>query len=141
MPSLTAAEVRRIVGEEIKSAIETTINPTLQKLEEDVKKIADLKRRVEEVERSAQFASDQLDHLYTSTLPRITSHIESIAIALSKRQLDLDVHRRKWSLTLSGLNGEANESEDQTRAKCVDLAKNFFECLAPMLMTSPRVIA
>lgn len=89
---LTAEDVRRIVKEEIESAIQVKINPSLQKLQEDVKKITELSQRVEDVEQAAQFTSDRLDDLCTKTLPSITQHIESVACALVKHQLDLDVH-------------------------------------------------
>ena len=37
--------------------------------------------------------------------------------------MDLDVHRRKWSLSIHGLKGEASEDEEVTRDACVKLAK------------------
>ena len=53
-------------------------------------------------------------------------HIQDVATGLALQTLDLDVHRRKWSLTVQGLKGEENEDEDKTRDICVKLAK---ECL------------
>ena len=40
--------------------------------------------------------------------------------------MDLYVHRRKWSLTIHGLKGEAGEDEEVTRDACVKLAKDHF---------------
>ena len=41
--------------------------------------------------------------------------------------LDLDVHRRKWTLTIQGLKGPADEDEDETRAACVALARDYLQ--------------
>ena len=37
--------------------------------------------------------------------------------------LDLETHRRKWSLVLNGLQGGGNESENMTRKKVRQFAK------------------
>ena len=50
-------------------------------------------------------------------------YVGSIATALEFQTLDLDVHRRKWSLTFQGLEGVAGESEVVTRKACISLAK------------------
>ena len=47
-----------------------------------------------------------------------------ISTALTQRLLELDVHRRKWSLNLQGVKGPAGEAENVTRQKVVDFATN-----------------
>ena len=47
-----------------------------------------------------------------------------LAEGLAKQTLQLDVHRRKWNLIVHGVDGAAGESEDVTRAACVDYARN-----------------
>ena len=39
--------------------------------------------------------------------------------------LDMEVHDRKWSLIIAGLEGEKGESEKTTRQKCIRLAKEI----------------
>ena len=43
---------------------------------------------------------------------------------MALQTLDIDVHRQKWALTVQGLKGAANEDEADTRAACVQLAKD-----------------
>ena len=43
---------------------------------------------------------------------------------LARQTIDLDVHRRKWTLTIHGLKGEAGEDEEVTRDACVKLAQD-----------------
>ena len=57
-------------------------------------------------------------------MPALTSHAEKVATALALQTLDLDVHRRKWSLTIQGIKGDAGEEDAVTRKACVDLARN-----------------
>ena len=45
----------------------------------------------------------------------------------SLQTLELDVHRRKWTLTIPGLKGDADEHEDDTRDACIDLAKTHLD--------------
>ena len=51
-------------------------------------------------------------------------HTEKIATALALEILDLDVHRRVWSLTIEGIKGAAGEEDNNTRKACVDLARD-----------------
>ena len=64
--------------------------------------------------------SQRFDDLEKVTLPALASHIERITEAAIFQSLDLDVHLRKWNVTLQGLPGE---SEDITRESCVKFAK------------------
>ena len=57
-------------------------------------------------------------------MPALASHLEKVATALALQTLDLDVHRRKWSLTIQGVKGDAEEEDAVTRRACVDLARN-----------------
>ena len=56
-------------------------------------------------------------------MPALASHIQKITDGPVFQNLDLDVHRRKWNLTLKGLPGEAGEKENITRLSCIKLAR------------------
>ena len=42
---------------------------------------------------------------------------------LTMSHIDLNMHRRKWGVLISGLEGKSGESEKDTRASVVDLGK------------------
>ena len=46
-----------------------------------------------------------------------------LAEALARRQLELEVHRRKWNLVIHGIQGDAKEDGSVTRQTCVQFAK------------------
>ena len=46
---------------------------------------------------------------------------------MALQTVDIDMHRRKWSLTIQGLKGAADEDEDTTRQACVNLAKQHLK--------------
>ena len=50
-------------------------------------------------------------------------NIQEVTTGLALQTMDLDVHRRKWSLSIHGLKREASEDEEVTRDACVKLAK------------------
>ena len=96
------------------------------KIESDMKLLCDFKAKIDDAENAIPNTSQRLDDLYKHSLPKIQQHIQDVATGLALQTLDLDVHRRKWSLTVLGLKGQENEDEDKTRDICVKLAK---ECL------------
>ena len=86
-----------------------------------------IKETVEAVEKAVDYTSSRLDDIYKASLPALTKHVEQVAVGLAMQTLDLDVHRRKWTLTIQGLKGPADEDEDETRAACVALARDYLQ--------------
>ena len=86
-----------------------------------------IKETVEAVEKAVDYTSSRLDDIYKVSLPALTKHVEQVAVGLAMQTLDLDVHRRKWTLTIQGLKGPADEVEDETRAACVALARDYLQ--------------
>ena len=49
------------------------------------------------------FANKRIDDLYNTSLPNLAADVERVSTALVVQTLDIDVHHRKWALTLQGL--------------------------------------
>ena len=64
-----------------------------------------------------------MEDLLKVTLPSLTKQYKYITATLVMHQLDQEVHRRKWAITIQGLPGEAREDEGDTRKACIALAK------------------
>ena len=62
------------------------------------------------VEEAINFNNKRLDDICQSSLPALTSHVEKVATSLALQTLDMDVHRRKWSLTMQGVKGSVGEA-------------------------------
>ena len=118
MPKLEDALEKKLIPM-LQAEINRQIKPCYEAFEQ-LK--ADLNGRIEGVEQSLDHAHARLDNIYSHTVPSIVGHLNSVALALTKRILDTDVHRRKWSLNINGLEGLAGENESITRAKCAELA-------------------
>ena len=123
-PQVTVSmeDLRAMIREEIQAAIARDVQPEFQRINDELKAITAIKQEVEDLKVSLDFASRRIDDLYTTTVPALAQHVSDVATALSLRLLDIDVHRRKWSLSIQGLKGAADEDEDVTRTKCVELA-------------------
>ena len=89
-----------------------------------MKLLADLKATVNAVETSITYTSGRIDDFCQNSLPTLARHIQEVTTGLALQTMDLDVHRRKWSLTIHGLKGEAGEEEEITSDACVKLAKD-----------------
>ena len=140
--SLSVGSMRQMMRDEfvpiIESTFEDKLKPYLKTQKQMMKalnaiqkSLGKLQRKVENMSGLKEYVEKQSDHtnsrfsdIYETVVPAINTHIASIATALTKRVLDLDVHRRKWSLNIQGVSGIAGEEESATRAKVVDFAIN-----------------
>ena len=124
LAELTTENLRKIVREEITIVI-SGFDERLSRVEEQIGKALELGTKVAALEAAADFTGKQLEDLQKISLPSIQEAMEKIATDLALRQLDQEVHYRKWSVTIHGIPGAAGESGATTRQKCVDLAKEY----------------
>ena len=125
---LSQNELRRLIREEIKATIKDevdTLSSRLGNIEQQMKLLADLKATVNAVEASITYTSGRIDDLCQNSLPTLARHLQEVTTGLALQAMDLDVHRRKWSLTIHGLKGEAGEEEEITGDACVKLPKDL----------------
>ena len=112
------------VKNEVKVTTKDEVDTLLSRLgniEQQMKLSADLKATVNAVETSKTYASGRNGQ---NSLPTLAHHIQELPTGLALQTMNLDVHRRKWSLTIHGLKGEAGEDEKVTRDACLKLAKD-----------------
>ena len=124
-------ESQSAVDPQVLQAIKIAIQPVVdsqtsmsRKIDEAMGQLTTLSGKVDDLESAAQAVDNRMETVVKEALPSITTHIESISSALAMRHLELEVHRRKWTLIIHGLEGSANEAEDETRAACLAMAKN-----------------
>ena len=122
------SEMKKLVHEEVTSAVdtrfktfETEMNRKIDAVKDDIKTCVDLD--VEPLKTSLQFQTDRLDDLSKVGIPALAAHVEKVTSALALQTLNLDVHRRKWSLTVHGLPGAAHEDEADTRRAVIQMAQ------------------
>ena len=137
----SAASKQGPVDPQVLKAIELAMKPVLdaqvgiaasqkdmsRKLDNALRELASVSNKVEALETAAQASSDRMDKVVADVLPAITDRISSVATALALRQMDLEVHRRKWALVIQGVKGTAKEKEEDTRAACIALARDALE--------------
>ena len=117
-------EFRELIRNETKELIRAEIGGLLDNIETTLNSMQQIQTTIQGLETSMEFTSRRIDELEKSALPALAQHVERIATQLALQTLNLDVHSRKWSLTIHGLKGKANEDEDTTRKACVKLAKD-----------------
>ena len=108
----------------IRQVIQEEISPKLDKLEQKINEIAILHKSVDECEtrlneqeKSITYNGNQLKDLLDVTIPTLEKNFKELCQTICTKILDVDVHRHKWSLVISGLKGEANETEGDTQIK------------------------
>ena len=134
LSSLNVGSIRQLMREEVATIMKPhmdnlaklfknetkKLHKSVTKLEKKVESLSGLK---EHVEKQAEYTDSRFRDLYDVVFPKMNAQLTEIATALTNRMMDLDVHRRKWSLNVQGLPGEAGEDERTTRTKVVDFAK------------------
>ena len=121
--------VKSAVTDAVTNAVKAEFDARMPAIQQAIEDIAALKRdlkdvegRLETVEEAISDTSARAETTLTSIIPAMADHISEIAEALSMRQLDLEVHGRKWALIIQGIEGTANEDQKVTRQKCVTFA-------------------
>ena len=128
--SITSSAFKEELLGEIKTTIRAEIQPLVERLdrvEHQIQVMSALKTKIADVETSVEFVSRRLDDVYSASLPKLATHVEQVATALALQTLNIDVHRRKWSLTVQGLKGPADEDDTDTRSACVKLAREHLD--------------
>ena len=125
-PQLLAA-LRKAIKEEL-----APISKRLEKIEKNVKELAEFKVRLDAVETAMQNSSDMMDTLVRDTLPSVSTHLSSVAEGLALQTLKIDVHRRKWNLIIHGVKGAAGEREHITRDSMINFARNTLKAQNPV---------
>ena len=111
----------------IKWAVKDTVGTQLANIDKALTQLVQINERIESLEHSMQATSDRLEDAITTMLPAITAHMSRLAEALARRQLELEVHRRKWNLVIHGIEGKAKEDGALTRQACVNFAKTVLK--------------
>ena len=127
MKDMIQEDLKTLVRNELKVVVREELGDRLARIEQQLAMVTDLQAQMTGLESSLQFASKRIDDLYKTSLPALAAHVERVSTALAMQTLDIDVHRRKWALTLQGLKGAAKEDEVDTRAACVQLARDTLE--------------
>ena len=130
---LTQDELRKLIRDEVsvmQNEIKESLNSDVAELKERLSTIDPqlqqalaLKDTVAAIEEALDHTGQRLNDVYRISLPALSRQVEQAAVGLALQTLDLDVHRRKWALTIQGLKGEAKKDEKVTRSLCVNLAK------------------
>ena len=120
-------EIKNAVRQQTESSIKDLVTDPMARLEQQLSQMNDLVAKVSAMETAVQFTSKRVDDLEKVTLPALACHVEQVASALALQTLDIDVHRRKWSLTVQGLEGDADEDDADTHRACVQLARQHMD--------------
>ena len=92
------------VHKDFADANTTIVGPWPDRIEEKLNELSTLRATVSEFENAVEHTSAWMYDLVSTTLHALISHVEGVATALTMRLLDIDVHRRKWTLNIQGVN-------------------------------------
>ena len=119
------------VDESLIEAIRTVVkeeNKVLcDKLDKAITQLETLSAKYADIEKGLEDCSAKLERTIEVFLPELQKKVSSVTTQFAMQILQIDCHRRKWSLLIQGLKGDPNEKSAQTVTKCVDLAKNFLK--------------
>ena len=116
--------IRNTLRDELQAVVKQEVSDRLDRFEQQLTQLSALQKEMGDVSASLEFTSKRLDDLKSSSLSALYNHVERITSTLAFQTLDIDMHRRKWSLTINGLKGKPSEDDVDTRNACVRLARN-----------------
>ena len=122
LPAIRTA-VREVINEEVL--------PRLCNLEKQISDIADMKAkldsqqtRLSEHEDTLAFLDKQIQDIQTKSITELEKKFTELTEKVCFNILNLDLHRRKWSLIVNGVEGLAGEKESVTRDKVKCFARD-----------------
>ena len=118
--------IRNTVRDEIQAVVKQEVSDRLDRFEKQLTQLSALQQQMGDVTAAIDFASKKLEDLKSSSLPAplTYNHVKRVAEALAMQTLNLDMHRRKWSLTINGIKGASSEDDVDTRNACLQLARD-----------------
>ena len=122
---ITAA-IKAAVKEEMKEMKDelTEVRKSIKEVNDRLAELTSVMTRLGEVELAIEDTSSRLEHATTTILPEMVAHTAKLAEALALQNLQIDVHRRKWNVTIHGIAGAEGEAESVTRKKVLEFAKD-----------------
>ena len=127
--ALMVTRLQKVIRYEVlKSTNEVTTQMTscAQSIKNVTEKVDKLDRKIEDVialQDSVAEVKAATHVIKTETLPNIIDHMNNMMTHLALQNMDLNMHRRKWSLIIQGLPGKQDENSDDTRKAVLDMAK------------------
>ena len=119
----TISELTPIIRQAVKDAIREEVSDRLDKLEHKVSELTtmkstlrDLGNQIKDLEKSLEFSSQEIKDLNEKFIPALDKKFSDLSTKICMNLLNIDVHRRKWSLIINGLKGKQGETEPETRA-------------------------
>ena len=129
------------IRQAVKDIISEEITPRLNNLELKLSELADMKvtlgnhkKRLDDYEKSLKFTGDQLNDVITKRLPELDTKFTDLTQNICMNMLDLENHRRKWSIIVNGLKGPKGEKELTTRANVKKFAKEHLKVDAGIIV-------
>ena len=127
----TAREMKPMIVEAVREVIREEICTRLDNLEQQILDIITIKQQLTEqentisnIEQSLEFTSSQKRDLNEKIIPDLNKKYNDLITKMCLNTFNLDTHRRKWTLIINGLKGDAGEPELVTRTKVRELAKH-----------------
>ena len=111
-------------------SVKTHLTGQGTKIDGAVTAIDDIKQRfdgivtsVGEVKASLEFTQNQVSDITNRVIPAVADHFADVQVAAVTKTLEQDVWNRKRNVLVTGIDGDAGESEEETKAKICDWAK------------------
>ena len=108
--------IRQIIKEENK--------PLCDKIDSAISKLEALNSKYSDIEKGLTDCAAKIEKTLSDFLPLLSDKVAETATLLSMRMIEMDCHRRKWSLIIQGMKGGPYEKSHETTQKCIELAKS-----------------
>ena len=118
----------------VREVLAEDILPRLNNLEKQILELANIKATLNsqqtclnEHTKSLTFLDQEVKEIQSKSIPRLETKFTDLNEKMCLNLLNLDVHRRKWTLLINGIKGESGENELVTRDKVKCFAKDKLE--------------
>ena len=119
----TISELTPIIRQAVRGATREEVSDRLDKFEHKVSELTTMKstlrdhgNQIKDLEKSLEFSSQEIKDLNEKLIPALDKKFSDLSTKICMNLLNIDVHRRKWSLIINGLKSKQGETEPETHA-------------------------
>ena len=106
----TISELTIIIRQAVKDANREEVSDRLDKLEHKVSELTTMKstlrdhgNQIKDLEKSLEFSSQEIkEKINEKLIPALDKKFSDLSTKICMNLLNIDVHRRKWSLIING---------------------------------------
>ena len=131
MGSITLEDIKRALREETDNNIKPKLNEIQSSIQQLSQRVLKIENTVSDMENSLDYNDKRIDDIINKQIPDLKRQVTEVTSDSIIKQIEGQTHKRKWGLTINGINGKAGENDTTTRRAIIKFATEILKVPQP----------